>query len=210
MEKRDEVLEVRCVVDSAREATDMDRRGVSSCPSFSPFRVEVGRLILENASGSARLFSVEARGVEKMSTGCSWCEGGIEDVGDEVAESSRGSRAYSSLKTFGFGIRTAIARGKESLGDGADVWRGSEAIFPWPPCTRSNASNGGCSSRHLEMGGLMGTRACRSEHQETSRAMGVVGEGREDWTAVSSWELGGCECFERALTKHLAGGNLTA
>lgn len=52
-----------------------------------------------------------------MSTGASRSKSRIEDVGDELAESSRGSRAYSSLKMFGLGIRIDVNCGRESLVD---------------------------------------------------------------------------------------------
>ena len=38
-------------------------------------------------------------------------------MGDELAELSRGSRAYSSLKMLGFGIRIDVNCGRESLVD---------------------------------------------------------------------------------------------
>jgi hypothetical protein len=99
----------------------MDRRGVASCTSRGLFSVEFGRLDIEGTSGSDRSFSVDARGVEKMSTAGSGSEGGIEDTGDELAELSRGSRAYSSLKMFGFVIRIDVNCGKDSLGDEVEV-----------------------------------------------------------------------------------------
>jgi hypothetical protein len=110
------VLDVRCVIDSAFEAADIDRRGVASCTSRGLFSVEFGRFEIEGASGSDRLSSVDARGVEKMSNAGSFSEGGIGDTGEELAEMSRGSRAYSSLKMFGFGIRIDVNCGRDSLG----------------------------------------------------------------------------------------------
>jgi hypothetical protein len=124
------VLEVRWVPDSAFETPDMDRRGVASCPSRGLFSIEFGRLDNEGACKGDRLFSVDARGVENMSTaGSSW-ECRIGDMGEELAELSRGSRAYSSLKTSGFGIRIDVNCGRESLGAEDERSHASEAIFP--------------------------------------------------------------------------------
>jgi hypothetical protein len=65
-----------------------------------------------------------------MSTaGSSW-ECRIGDMGEELAELSRGSRAYSSLKIFGFGIRIDVNCGRESLGAEDVRSHASEAIFP--------------------------------------------------------------------------------
>ena len=124
------MLEVRWVPDSAFEAADMDRRTVASCTSRGLFSVEFGRLNNEGASESDRPFSVDARGVENMSTAGSSGECRIGDMGEELAELSRGSRAYSSLKMFGFGIRTDVKCGRESLGAEDTRSRASEAIFP--------------------------------------------------------------------------------
>jgi hypothetical protein len=111
------MLDVRCVPNSAFEAADMDRRGVASSTSRGLFSVEFGRLDIEGASGSDRSFSVDARGVEKTSTGGSCSEDGIGDTGEELAEISRGSRAYSSLKMFGSGMRIDGNCGTDSPGD---------------------------------------------------------------------------------------------
>ena len=108
----------------------MDRRTVASCTSRGLFSVEFGRLNNEGASESDRPFSVDARGVENMSTAGSSGECRIGDMGEELAELSRGSRAYSSLKMFGFGIRTDVKCGRESLGAEDTRSRASEAIFP--------------------------------------------------------------------------------
>jgi hypothetical protein len=124
------VLEVRWVPDSAFEAVDMDRRTMASCTSRGLFSVEFGRLNNGGASESDRRFSVDARGVENMSTAGSSEECRIGDMGEELAELSRGSRAYSSLKMFGFGIRTDVNCGRESLGAEDIRSRASEAIFP--------------------------------------------------------------------------------
>lgn len=87
------MLDIRYVPDSLFEAADMDRRGVTSCASRGLFSVELGRLDMEDASGRCRSISVDARGVEKMSTAGSWSGAGIGDAGEECAEVSRGSRA---------------------------------------------------------------------------------------------------------------------
>ena len=108
----------------------MDRRTVASCTSRGLFNVEFGRLNNGGASESDRRFSVDARGVENMSTAGSSEECRIGDMGEELAELSRGSRAYSSLKMFGFGIRTDVNCGRESLGAGDIRSRASEAILP--------------------------------------------------------------------------------
>jgi len=108
----------------------MDRRTVASCTSRGLFRVEFGRLNNEGASESDRLFSVDVRGVENMSTaGSSW-ECRIGDMGEELAELSKGSRAYSSLKMFGFGIRIDVNCGRGSPGAEDVRSHASEAIFP--------------------------------------------------------------------------------
>ena len=95
----------------------MDRRDIASTSTRGLFSSEFGRLGIGGASGSIRSFSVDARGVEKRSTGRSCSEGRVGDTGEGLAEASRGSRAYSSLKTSGFGIRIDGICGSDSLAD---------------------------------------------------------------------------------------------
>jgi hypothetical protein len=109
----------------------MDRRGVASTSPRGLFSSEFGRFDIERASGMGRSLSVDARGVEKTSTGRSCSEGGVGNTGEGLAEASRGSRAYSSLKMSGFGIRIDGNCGSDSLvGEVEGCSRASGAMFP--------------------------------------------------------------------------------
>lgn len=125
----------------------MDRPGVASTSPRGLFSSEFGRFDIEGASGMGRSLSVDTRGVEKTSTGRSCSEGGVGDTGEGLAEASRGSRAYSSLKMSGFGIRIDGNCGSDILVDEVESCsRTSGAMFPpgSPPSPCSAASGRAC------------------------------------------------------------------
>lgn len=107
---------MRCVLESAFEAADMGRWGVVSSTSRVRLSVEFGRLDIERVSGSGRWCSVDGRGVEKTSAGGSCWGGRMGEAGEELAEVSSGSRAYSSLKMLGSGICMDGNCGRDSRG----------------------------------------------------------------------------------------------
>ena len=94
MEKRDEVLDVRSIPGSWWETLDTALWGSTFDGSRGLFSVELGRVCIEGVFDTDLSSSADARGVEKtFSAAVRVLLVGVGELGEELAESPRDSRA---------------------------------------------------------------------------------------------------------------------